>query len=182
MDFVIFAKKSVRFPGKHSTLINGRRMIDIVASKLVDYGQVILYSKDPDLECVQCRVVRDSTDGIITDSVLSAIDKFGTFFAVAGDMPFITHRMIERIIDSYDGRPTFPIHADGLIEPLFGIYTESVYDAMHDYIESGGKSLIGFLNMIDIESVPINEDEEKFFTSINYPEDIEKYADLITDT
>ncbi|CAC11376.1 hypothetical protein [Thermoplasma acidophilum] len=180
MIFVIFAKKSVRFPGKHSAMINGRRMIDIVASKLKNHGEVILYSKDPELNCDMCRVVRDTTDGIITDSVLSAMDRFGTFFAVAGDMPFITDRIIEKILSSYDGKPTFPVHADGLIEPLFGIYTDAIYDAMRDYIESGGESLIGFLSMADIDRVPIAEEEEKFFVSVNYPEDIKKYADLLT--
>jgi len=178
MDFVIFAKKSVRFPGKHSAMLNGRRIIDMVASKLKDQGNVILYTKDPALRCQDCQVVLDTTEGIITDSVLTALDRFGTFFAVAGDMPFITQDIVSKVLRSYSGKPTFPVHSDGLIEPLFGIYTESIYDALNAYIESGGESLIGFLSLIAIERVPISEEEERFFISINYPEDIKKYADL----
>ncbi|BAB60435.1 molybdopterin-guanine dinucleotide biosynthesis protein A [Thermoplasma volcanium GSS1] len=179
MPFVVFVKRSVRFPGKHSYMIGGKSLLEIIVSKLSNIGKVYVFTKDKDIICNGCSIEFDTTNGIITDSVLAAIDKFGTFFAVAGDMPLIKPELVSKMLSQYKGSPLFPRHMDGMLEPLFGIYTEDLYNALKEYLDKGGESLHAFLLTQPLQYYDIGSDDEVNFININYKSDIEKYRDLL---
>ncbi len=137
MECISFAKKSVRFPGKQMFPIDGVPIIQIMVSKLQHmqiFGEIIIFTKDPEIRAENATMIEDHTDGIITDSLLTAVKRFGEFFALAGDMPLIDRDFIANMMAQYRGKPLFPVHTDGTIEPLHGIYNFKLLKDMKEYV------------------------------------------------
>ncbi len=175
MKCIIFTKRSERFPGKQMFPIDGIPLIQIIVKKLLDSGVCgipVIFTKDPDIKADDALIIRDTTDGIIIDSLLSAIKSYGEFFAFAGDMPLIDTAFVAEMIERYREKPLFPVHENGMIEPLHGIYNKTLERGMADYISGGGRSITGFLNRSDIDTIRIEKKYEYSFINLNYPDDL----------
>ncbi len=175
MKCIIFTKKSERFPGKQMFPIDGIPLIQITVKKLLGSGLCgipIIFTKDPDIHADDALVIRDITDGIIIDSLLSAIKNYGEFFAFAGDMPLIDTSLVAEMIERYREKPLFPVHENGMIEPLHGIYNKTLERGMAGYISGGGRSITGFLKSAGIETIRIDKKYEYSFINLNYPDDL----------
>ncbi len=175
MRCIIFTKKSERFPGKQMFPINGVPLIQIIVKKLSDSnlcGIPVIFTKDPGIYANNALMIMDHTDGIITDSLLSAIKNYGEFFAFAGDMPLIDTAFVSEMLGRYRGKPLFPVHGNGMIEPLHGIYNRSMERGIADYISGGGKSITRFLENAGIETIEIDKKYEYSFINLNYPSDL----------
>ncbi|MCL4445238.1 MAG: molybdenum cofactor guanylyltransferase, partial [Candidatus Thermoplasmatota archaeon] len=73
MRAVIFVKRSVRFPGKHSVLVNGLGLTEGIAKKLSETGlfdETIIFSKDENFKSAYGTIVTDDSEGTILDSVI----------------------------------------------------------------------------------------------------------------
>lgn len=75
----------------------------------------------------------DDTRGLLIDSIVRAVELYGEFLAVAGDLPFIDHEVISWLIGRYNGRPIAAIDVEGTIEPLFAIYNTSVLEDLRQF-------------------------------------------------
>jgi molybdopterin-guanine dinucleotide biosynthesis protein A len=147
MKAVIFAKPSERLPGKHLMDICGQPMIKMIYNIFVDssfFEDVVIYSKYESLDISGVNIVKDHSKGTIIDSLISALREFKEFFAVAGDIPLVDREIIEKIMIKYNGFPIAPINTDGIIEPLFAIYNNSILDEMVTHSQKD-KRIFSFL-------------------------------------
>lgn len=177
MKAVILAKRSERFPGKHMKMLSGKTVIGMLVEKLIRSGsfdQIIIFTKDPEVWDRDAETVQDNTEGTALASIREAIIRFGDIFVVAGDMPMVGPSFIANMVKRYNGMPLFPIHLDGSLEPLHGIYNVKMVQLMGEYIASGDKGLKKFLEKSTFDTVKIGIEEEPFFTNINYEPDLDR--------
>jgi molybdopterin-guanine dinucleotide biosynthesis protein A len=177
MKAVIFVKRSERFPGKHSVLVNGVGLTEGLAVKLESldlFDDVVIFSKDSSFQSRHGRIEEDSSKGTIVNSVFEAVSKFGDIFAFAGDMPDVCGDLVRSMVDSFTGDSICPVSAGGRIQPLHCIYSSGSLTTFMRYIETGGKSLHGFVESNAI-LIRIPAGKSNCFYNINYPEDLKKY-------
>ncbi len=120
-------------------------------------------------------------------SVLTATGE-DAVFVVACDMPFVSEELVRYIAGVYDRQKVkrgegsvdaiIPVF-EGKIEPLFGVYTKSVVDAIGAAMLIGRKGLIALLNSLHVryitdEEVRAIDPKGKSFVNINTMEDYEK--------
>lgn len=176
MKAVILAKKSERFPGKHMKPVAGKTVIGMLAEKLVksrSFDKIIIFTKDPEVWDKNAETVHDNTEGTALASIKEAIVRYGDIFVVAGDMPMVDPGFIARMVGRYNGMPLFPIHLDGSLEPLHGIYNGKMVQLMEEYLASGDRGLKKFLEKSTFDTVKIGIEEEPFFVNINYESDLD---------
>ncbi len=173
MIAVVFVKRSVRLPGKHSILIDGKRLLDRVVETIVkvkEFDEVIVFSKDLSVSGKGIRIIKDNTEGTIVDSLIWAIQHLGDIFAFAGDMPCISADLISLMIRRKSSVALIPIHSDGGVEPLHAIYLKKSLD---DGLNSNTlRTLKSFAKMIPHEYFPIPASYEHTFFNLNTPEDL----------
>ena len=177
MIAIIFVKKSDRFPGKHSVVVNGSGLTEGLARKLSSLGifdQVIIFSKDPSFRSGYGRNEKDYSEGTIVNSVFSAVSIFGDIFAFAGDMPAICPDLTRNMVKAFQGRSVCPVTYDGKLQTLHCIYSSSILHDFGRYIDEGGKSLHGFVER-NADLIRVSPDQSDCFLNINYPADLEKY-------
>lgn len=176
MIAAILAKRSERFPGKHMKQIGGETMIGTVARTLAATGifeEVIVFTKDSTVRTDFASVLPDSTDGTAIDSIISLLEKYGEVFVAAGDMPLISSELVSEITSGYHGIPIFPMKQDGRIEPLLGIYNQSMIDTFRSMAESGEKKLRTAIEACRHETVAAGAHEWSLF-NVNLESDLEK--------
>ncbi|MGC8505665.1 MAG: molybdenum cofactor guanylyltransferase [Thermoplasmata archaeon] len=177
MIAVIFVKRSERFPGKHSAVVNGSGLTEGLARKLGSlelFDQVIIFSKDPSFRSGYGGIERDNSEGTIVNSVFNAVSIFGDIFAFAGDMPAICPDLIRNMMKAFDGRSLCPVTSDGKLQTLHCIYSSSILPDFGRYIAEGGRSLHGFVER-NANLINVPPDRSDCFLNINYPADLEKY-------
>ena len=184
MKAVVFVKMSERFPGKHRILVRGKQIIDYELERIGLSGcfnEVIVISKDRYLTTKNARIVKDSTQGTLIDSLIFSLEEEGEFMAFAGDMPLVSPEFIRRMCLMYNGTPVVPQWNDGKIEPMMAIYNSSLVQELKAYINSGKKSLREFiLNSAFVRiDIPQNREMEECFLNVNYPEDLLEVEKLI---
>lgn len=177
MKAVVLAKKSERLPGKHMQLVNDNTLIGMVVDKLHSsrlFEEIIVFTKDPDVRAANAEVIIDETEGTALDAIREVVSRYGEIFVVAGDMPLIDAGFISSMLKRYDGMPLFPLHLDGSLEPLHGIYNRKMLLLMEEYLETGKKSLRGFLERCTFDTIKIGKEDENSFFNVNYESDMEK--------
>ncbi len=75
---------------------------------------------------------------------------------LSGDIPLIKPEVLKLLIEEFK-EPATLLSSGGRAHPLTGVYSRSLLPALKDYIDSGGRSLVGFLEEIDFKLV----DEER---------------------
>ncbi len=173
MIAVVFAKDSVRFPGKHSINLGDTSMIDRVISRVLDFGEleeVVLFTKSRSISTSLCRIEYDNSAPAIAHSLLLAMEKHGDIFAVAGDMPCVSPRIARKMLGSWNGECVVPVHPDGRIEPLFAIYPAKHIAEMRNNLEKGKLSLHEFIRSIPFTGYRIREEDAVSFTNVNTPD------------
>lgn len=184
MKAVIFVKMSERFPGKHRILVRGKQIIDYELERIRLSGcfdELVVLSKDRYLATKNARIINDTSEGTLINSLLFALEEEVEFMAFAGDMPLVSPDFIMKMCHVYNGKPLVPKWKDGRIEPMMAIYNSSLILDLKNYINSGKKSLrefilnSGFMNI----DIPQNSEMEKSFLNVNYPDDLLEMEKLI---
>lgn len=179
MKAVIFVKESERLPGKHLFKICGEPMLARIYRTLKGtkfFDEVIVYSKYRNLELEGIKIERDLTEGVLIDSIISAIKSFGEFFAVGGDLPLMDVEVISKLLENYDGRPLAAVSFYGIVEPLFAIYNEGIY---HNILEFSRKDrkIFTFIGR-EFRLIKMNEEESKKLFNVNTKEDFEEAREI----
>ncbi len=177
----MFAKRSSRFPGKHGAMIGEHTLIDtvilaVMAAEHID--SVIIFSKDPDVKSEYCDSVTDGSEGTIVESVLNAVSKYGTIFALAGDMPCISPEIIDSMVEMSGGNTVVPYHSDGMPEPLHSIYAASTLNKMEENLKAGSGRLRDLISSVMHVRFEIDEGHEENFYNVNYPEDLVRIREM----
>lgn len=172
---VIFAKRSERFPGKHSVKVFDSTLIDIVASRLLQsryLADVRIFTKDPEIESDLCGVDLDRSEGNIVSSILSALEQYGDIFAVGGDMPCIDQSIIDSMLVAYDGKAIVPQKEDQNFEPLHAIYSADTKQVLKGNISVGKLSIIEYITAVPHTVFHIPRNKDFSFYNVNYPSDL----------
>jgi molybdopterin-guanine dinucleotide biosynthesis protein A len=128
------------------------------------------YPLIPDLFPIQAPII-----GIYSGLMAS---KTAGNLVVSCDMPFIRREILKIILDrSRQSEMVVPVHPDGIIEPFCGYYCTSIGSVLHQQIEKGEFSLQGLKNLPTCRLIPFHDfglsSPEKYFLSINTPEDLQ---------
>jgi len=145
-------KASVRLPGKHVMELCGKPMIEIIISKLIQLGDVIVKSR------IDLPMPYEKDDSASIMHLVSDLSrKNQPFMLVAGDMPFFTIEDAKYLVSKFTGKTTVPVHEDGKMEPLFAIYSgriepgKSIHSMISgtgfDAVDAGGFSEFAFFNV-----------------------------------
>jgi molybdopterin-guanine dinucleotide biosynthesis protein A len=151
--------------------IGNEPMIDRVSRILLKSGafkEIILFTKNFSLGSKYAVAEMDSTNGILIDSIIFCIQKYGEFLAVGGDMPYIDEKLIYRILDNYRGRGLTFI-SEGHYQPLFTIYNEGLYESLVEYRRGEGSSISAFMGQAKMDTI---EDNTGRLRSVNNYEDL----------
>jgi|GEM_PF-3487137 len=174
MKAVIFVKKSVRFPSKHSVLIRGLGLTEGIAKKLSEtelFDETIIFSKDENFKSAYGRIVTDDSEGTILDSVIMAVEEFGDIFAFAGDMPFICLHIVSAMLLEFDGKSLCPRSSENVLQTLHCIYARRDLMVLRKYAREGGRSMHGFIER-NGTIIDYGPRDNICFENINYPSDL----------
>ena len=177
MKTIVFVKMSERFPGKHRFLIRGKQIIDYELEKILKsqcFDEILVLSKDRYLTTDNARIIMDTSEGTLIDSLLFALELEDEFMAFAGDMPLVSSEFIKTMCNLYNGRPIVPQWKTGRIEPMMAIYNNSLLLDLKNYINSGKKSLREFILTSGFMKIhiPQSSEMENCFLNVNYPDDL----------
>ncbi len=180
MKALIFVKPSERLPSKHLAILCGEPMYRRISRTLGEteyFESVTLFSKYEGVEFEGISVVRDDSQGVLIDSILRAIEIFGEFLAVGGDMPMIDSKLVSRLMKSYKGVPVAAVDYEGNIEPLFAVYNKSVLQSLllHSKVN---KRIFPFLEK-EFKLVKFDEHESTGLFNVNTKDDLAKARKLM---
>jgi molybdenum cofactor guanylyltransferase len=173
-----------RFEGniKAKSLVGGKRIIDRVLNitgKIFD--EIIIVTNTPEefSDLKGCKIVGDYFKGAgplggIHSGIVNSSKE--AVFIFAGDMPFLSHKMIMRQIGIYYRMSSDAVipEWDRGIEPLHAIYRRSLADKLEEHLNSSNDYNIRvFLNRIDytLYKPKVTKEVIRAFTNINTPLD-----------
>ena len=174
MKAVIFVKESERLEHKHLLEICGEAMLSRVNRILKETGlfeDVLVFSKYERLQLTNIKVVNDSTEGILIDSIAKALETFNVFLAVGGDLPLIDFEVIHTVLEAYEGKPVAAVDVDGIVEPLFAIYNQSILDSLLKFSKQN-RNIFPFITE-RFHLVHLNETQSEKLFNVNTKEDYE---------
>jgi molybdopterin-guanine dinucleotide biosynthesis protein A len=148
-------------------------------------SKVIISSNNPVYHFTGCEIWPDELPQqapII--GIYSCLKRSGTDMNIilSCDMPYIETGLLRYLIESSDNHHiVVPVHDDGLIEPLCGIYNKTVITQLEHYIKSNDLSLYKFLQECPHQFIMINNElpfyRNNMFVNINTPEDLKNLLD-----
>lgn len=143
---------------KADVAVAGRPMLDRVAAALavVSDRVVVLGSDRPGWECWPDSVhAQGPLAGIAT--ALSRTDT-ARIVVVAVDHPFVTSRLLERLVAVESDLPVVPVDESGVRQVTCAVYPANIASAAHDEATSGG-SIQTLLDRVSFR--PVAPDEWK---------------------
>jgi molybdopterin-guanine dinucleotide biosynthesis protein A len=101
---------------------------------------------------------------------------------VAVDMPLLDPGLLRALTEAWDGETAIvPRDRDGRAQPLHAIYATSAAGPLTDYLNAGGRRLLGALDhigarFVDAAVVEPQVAEDRWASNINGPDDIDRIA------
>lgn len=97
------------------------------------------------------------------------------------DMPFAGSRLFACLLEqANDADAVIPVHGQGLVEPLCGIYNRSALPMLEYHLKNEQYSILKFLRSIRCRYVNIGPDQEfyskEMFSNLNSPADLDKLS------
>lgn len=120
---------------------------------------------------------RGPMTGILTCLLQASLlpERSDYLFAIACDMPFVQKELAERIVSLADGQADAVVaRFKGKTQPFPGAYHTRVAPVLESMINKGIRSMSQALARMN--TIFIDEDEEKSFLNINTPEDLQDIA------
>ena len=102
---------------------------------------------------------------------------------LGGDMPLIREEVLRLLMEEFK-EPVTLFRTNGKVQTLVGIYSKGLTELMEEYMKMGGRSVIGFLEMVDFKAIPEEKAREAdpdlvSFTNLNTKEDLETVLERI---
>ncbi len=103
--------------------------------------------------------------------ILTALEASGAErnLIVAVDMPFLDEMFLRSLLQhaSHGSETVVPVHADGNVEPLCGVYQASALSGLRQFFDGGGRRVKDALCQIPMRTVPA---PERLLANLNTPE------------
>lgn len=129
-------------------------------------------------------VIMDDQEGLgPAGGIATALRRLsGGILVTACDMPFVSAPLVEWLLasDDSDFDAVIPRHPGG-IEPLLGIYKESMLPALEEQIRNGRRAIHAVLKKVKVRfaDVPAKFPPERAFANINTSQDYERILRLL---
>ena len=155
------------------TLRNGKTMLDVMLQIASSIGNktIILGGEVEGQKCIQDLRKQHGPVGGIEALLHSDIDS--NYLVLGCDMPCIVKRDILPLLES-NSNAVFS-HNNVLLGLPLHIHAKE-QDACSEYLDSGGKSIRGFVLSIEHTSIPVDTKQACTFLSVNSRDDINKLA------
>lgn len=129
-------------------------------------------------------IVEDQIKGIgPMGGVFSCIQRSSTRFNIvmSCDTPFVTPGLFQYLLDSIENfQAAIPVHDEGFIEPLCGVYATNVVWNLRLGIEKRNYKMLDFLNDIKYKKVDIHHHlpfyRDDLFVNINTRKDLKSHS------
>jgi molybdopterin-guanine dinucleotide biosynthesis protein A len=97
------------------------------------------------------------------------------------DMPFAGSRLFTCLLgQARDTDAVIPVHGQGLVEPLCGLYSRSALPVLEQHMQEGQYSILKLLRSIRCRYVDIGPDRDfynpEMFTNLNTPADMGRHS------
>ena len=99
-------------------------------------------------------------------------------FILTCDMPFTGSQLLTYLSDQAHGEDAvIPVHGQGLVEPLCGLYNRSALNLLEQQVKAGQYSILRFLQSIRCRYVKVGPEQEfyhkEMFSNLNSPADLD---------
>lgn len=165
-------------------------MIDLVAGALAQVTDlVVVAANDPEAstwlgmhEAIPLSDRHPGMGGLA--GVEAALTYHSAVIVVAWDMPFVSARLLEAILEAARVHDSDAVVPESLsphgIEPFCAFYSERVREPLARFLERGGGAAHEFVTRLPhLHRLPLAEvrrtgDPDRLFFSVNTPEDLER--------
>ncbi len=156
--FILAGGQSRRF-GENKALfkLGQKRVIDriIETAKLVCPTVTVVVKSRETFRSLKVPVVEDLYDFqspvvCIYTALETAVCESVMILSV--DIPLIKESVLRLLVKSYR-EPVTIFRARGKLHPLIGVYSKALNEELREYIESGHRSVMGFLERVDFNVV-----------------------------
>ena len=160
--------------------LNGKSLVEYSIDALRPFcDKVIISSNNPHYEFTGCEVWPDElSDQAPVIGIYSCLKRSDTELNIilSCDMPLMSTSMIGFLLaKSADYDITVPIHENGQIEPLCGIYKKSSSGILKDFIDKGNYRLNECIRSAYSQFIPVDSqipcNTPNIFLNINTPTD-----------
>jgi molybdopterin-guanine dinucleotide biosynthesis protein A len=167
--------------------LNGKTMVEFSVDALKTLcSSVIISSNQEVYDFTGCQVWPDEVaDQAPIVGIYSCLKRSESEINIilSCDMPLINCELLKYLLArSADYEITVPIHENGMIEPLCGIYKRSAIDVLKMSIDEGNFSLKDCIRKTSHLLVPVDNlaqfVDQNFFRNINTPADFEDISKL----
>ena len=167
---------------KSMMMLNGKSMIEYSIDALKPLCQkVVISSNNFSYDFTGCEVWPDELpDQAPIVGIYSCLKRSTTEYNIflSCDMPMMSTEMLEFLLtNSADHDITVPMHRDGFIEPLCGIYKKSAMGILKEFIDKGNfrlnESIRAASHMLVVVDSQLPFFSDKLFLNINTPDDFQ---------
>ncbi|MDP2335425.1 MAG: molybdenum cofactor guanylyltransferase [Bacteroidota bacterium] len=174
--------------GRSSRMGSDKSLMELKDKSLVEYAidalkplcsKVVISSNNSVYGFTGCEVWPDELpDGAPMIGIYSCLKRSETEINIilSCDMPLMSTAMLEYLLansENYD--ITVPVHSDGFIEPLCGIYKQSSIEILKEFIDRSNFRLNQCIQAASSQLVPVGPQLSFFssslFSNINTPDD-----------
>lgn len=185
--YILAGGKSSRMgTDKGLILFEGKAMIQYVIEQMQPlFSNLVIVSNNPEYEKFGLEVIPDLIKNIgPAGGIYTALSHSDTKlnFIVSCDMPFITQETIAYIFKYTDESQIILLEHQGIIGPLFGIYSKDCEKIWLECIQQKTYKLREMISNFKLKTIPIENNKifkESFFKNINTKDDFENAFNLI---
>ena len=172
---------------KSMMMLNGKSMIEYSIDALKPLcNKIVVSSNNFGYDFTGCEVWPDELpDQAPIVGIYSCLKRSATEYNIflSCDMPMMSTEMLKYLLaNSVDHDITVPMHGDGFIEPLCGIYKKSAIGILKEFIDKGNfrlnESIRTASHMLVVVESQLPFFSDKLFFNINTPDD---FQNLVSD-
>lgn len=91
------------------------------------------------------------------------------------DAPLLSHQLVVKLLDSYNDEKHLAVipHDGDRIQPLFGLYSPRTFDSLNEYLESGHRKVLTWVETLSPQIVDFSNQAESFL-NVNTFGDLKK--------
>ncbi|MDQ7037907.1 MAG: molybdenum cofactor guanylyltransferase MobA [Aquificota bacterium] len=102
---------------------------------------------------------------------------------LGGDMPLIKEEVLRLLMEEFR-EPVTLFRTNRKVQTLVGVYSKGITELMEEYMKMGGRSVIGFLEVVGFKVIPEErlkevDPELVSFTNLNTKEDLRTVLERI---
>lgn len=180
IGYILTGGKNCRMNGKIKLFLEyeGISFAERICGALSDLDRIVLSVNDPAVyQNLGLYMVEDAFGHIgPMGGILSGLDCLKTdLFVTTSDMPFLTREAVGKITEAYRKKPMLTLAcAQGRIQPLLGIYPQSVSEVMRELVLNRQYKMKLILEQVDCQTVELQDPGQA--VNINTPEDYRKFC------